>query len=84
MLTTILGLVAGTLTTIAFLPQVVKTWKSKSARDLSLGMYLIFCSGVMLWLVYGILRSDLPVIVANGATLILALIILYFKLVYKN
>ncbi|MDZ7691728.1 MAG: SemiSWEET transporter [Balneolaceae bacterium] len=84
MLTTILGLLAGTLTTIAFVPQVIKTWKSKSAKDLSLGMYLIFCSGVVLWFIYGILTSDLPVMLANGVTLVLAMSILYFKLVYDD
>ncbi len=84
MLTTILGLIAGTLTTIAFIPQAVKTWKTKSAKDLSLGMYLIFCCGVLLWMLYGILISDLPVILANGATLVLALSILYFKLAYND
>src|SRR5688572_13677456 len=49
----ILGLVAGALTTAAFLPQVIKTWKSRSAKDLSLGMFSLFCLGVAMWLVYG-------------------------------
>jgi MtN3 and saliva related transmembrane protein len=80
----IIGLAAGFCTTIAFLPQVIKTWKTKSAKDLSLGMYLIFCTGVLLWLTYGILISDLPIILTNLATLILAVSILYFKLSYKN
>ena len=84
MLTTIIGLLAGALTTIAFLPQAIKTWKTKSAKDISLGMYLIFCSGVILWLIYGILTSDLPVILANAVTLVFALSILYFKLLYND
>jgi MtN3 and saliva related transmembrane protein len=50
----LLGLFAGGCTTIAFLPQVIKTWKSRSAKDLSLSMFSIFCLGVALWLVYGI------------------------------
>jgi len=81
---TIIGLAAGFCTTLAFLPQALKTWRSKSAKDLSLGMYLIFCTGVALWLTYGILISDLPIIITNVVTLILALSILYFKLTFKD
>lgn len=80
----ILGLVAATLTTIAFVPQVVKTWKTKSAKDLSLGMYSIFCTGVILWLIYGIIRADIPIIAANTVTLSLTLMLLYFKLFYRD
>lgn len=80
----LLGLTAATLTTIAFIPQVIKTWKTKSADDLSLGMYSIFCTGVLLWLIYGILIEDIPVIAANTVTLILALTILFFKFFYKE
>lgn len=83
-LMTLIGLAAGFCTTAAFLPQVIKTWKSKSAKDLSLGMYSIFCTGVLLWLIYGILISDLPIIMANAITLILAVSILFFKLTFKN
>lgn len=79
---TIIGLVAGTLTTIAFLPQLTMTWKSKSAKDVSLGMFLIFCSGVLLWLIYGILIDALPIILTNTATLILSGAILMLKLKY--
>lgn len=81
---TIIGLAAGFCTTVAFLPQALKTWRSKSAKDLSLGMYLIFCTGVALWLTYGILISDLPIILTNVVTLLLALSILYFKLTFKD
>lgn len=83
-LTIFLGLVAGTLTTIAFVPQVIKTLKSKSAGDLSLGMYALFCTGVLMWLIYGIIIEDIPVIAANAVTLSLALVILYFKIVYED
>lgn len=81
---TLLGLAAASLTTIAFVPQVLKTWKSKSAKDLSLGMYLIFTTGVILWLIYGILKPDLPIIVANVVTLSLTLVLLYFKVFYRD
>lgn len=80
----LLGLAAGALTTIAFVPQVIRTWKTKSAHDLSLGMYSILCTGVLLWLIYGLIIEDIPIIVANAVTLSLALIILYFKITYKE
>jgi MtN3 and saliva related transmembrane protein len=82
--TQVIGLAAGSLTTVAFLPQVIKTWRSGSAKDLSLGMFSFFCLGVLLWLVYGILTKDIPVIAANLATLVLASTILYFKLRFKD
>lgn len=79
---TLLGLLAGTLTTIAFFPQLLKTWRSKSAADVSLGMLVTFCIGVFLWLVYGILLGALPIILANLVTLVLAGLILALKLRY--
>lgn len=81
-LITLIGLVAGGLTTIAFLPQVVKTWQSKSAKDISLGMFLTFCIGVFLWIIYGFFVNDLPVIIANVLTLVFASTILFFKFKY--
>jgi len=80
----LLGLAAGMLTTIAFLPQVIKTWRSRSAKDLSLGMFSLFCLGVAMWLAYGILVQDLPVIAANMLTLMLASTLLFFKLRFKE
>jgi MtN3 and saliva related transmembrane protein len=80
---TVLGLAAAALTTIAFFPQLVKTWKTKSTKDISLGMFSAFCVGVLLWFVYGISISDLPVTIANLLIFIQALIILMFKLKYK-
>jgi MtN3 and saliva related transmembrane protein len=82
--TQILGLVAGACTTIAFLPQVLKTWKSRSAKDLSLGMFSFFCFGVLLWLIYGIMDNNVPVIAANLLTLMLASTLLFFKLRFKD
>jgi MtN3 and saliva related transmembrane protein len=84
MSTFILGLLAASLTTIAYVPQVVKTWKSKSSKDLSLKMLLAFCVGVCLWLLYGILEKDTPIIVANSITLLLACTLLFFKFKFKN
>ena len=79
-----MGLVAGVLTTISFVPQVVKTWRSKSAKDLSWSMFLLFWTGVLLWLIYGIAIDNIPIIIANAFTLILASIILYFKARFKT
>lgn len=79
-----LGYLAGTLTTIAFVPQLVKIWRSKSADDVSLAMFLIFTTGVTLWLLYGLLIGAWPVIVANAVTLVLACAILVLKLRYRT
>lgn len=80
---TLIGLMAGSLTTISFLPQAIKTWRSKSARDISLAMFLSFCFGVILWIIYGSLTHDIPVLLTNMVTLVLAGSILFFKLKYK-
>ncbi|NJN57795.1 MAG: SemiSWEET transporter [Leptolyngbyaceae cyanobacterium SL_5_9] len=82
--TTVLGLVAGALTTIAYLPQLIKTWKSKSAEDLSWSMLITLCIGIVLWLIYGTYVHDLPVILANVVTLMLSSIILVLKLRYSR
>jgi MtN3 and saliva related transmembrane protein len=80
----LIGILAGTLTTIAFLPQVIKTWRTKSAKGLSLGMFSVFCTGVSLWLIYGFLIHDLPMILANIITLVLAITLLVFKFRFKD
>ena len=82
--TTILGFLAGFLTTISFFPQVVKTWKSRSASDLSLGMFSCFSVGVICWLVYGLLLQEMPMIFWNAVTLVLVLIILFMKLKFNS
>lgn len=78
-----IGFIAAILTTVSFLPQVIQVWKTKSTKDISLGMFSIFSLGVLLWLIYGILIQDWIVFMANLITLILASIILNFKLKYK-
>lgn len=77
-----IGFVAGTLTTISFIPQVLKTWKDKSAKDISLTMFLLFSIGILLWLIYGLGKNELPIIVPNFVTLVLASTILGFKFKY--
>ncbi len=80
---TLLGIAAGSLTTLAFLPQVLKIWRTRSTHDISLVMFLLFNTGLVLWLIYGVRIGSWPIIIANTVTLLLALIILYFKLRYK-
>jgi MtN3 and saliva related transmembrane protein len=79
-LTSAIGFIAASLTTIAFVPQVRKVWRTRSAKDVSLGMYSLFTLGVAMWLVYGILIHAWPVIVANVITLLLAGAVLVMKL----
>ncbi len=81
--TTALGFAAATLTTAAFLPQAVKTWRTRQTRDISLGMFSVLCLGICLWLAYGFLRDDVPLVIGNAITLVLAGTILAFKLKYK-
>lgn len=75
-----IGLVAAVLTTFAFLPQVIQTWRSGSTEGLNLPMLLVLATGVALWLLYGIGTSQLPVALANGATLVLVSVLLFLKL----
>jgi MtN3 and saliva related transmembrane protein len=81
-LTTAIGFLAAMGTTLSFLPQALKIIKTKDTKSISLSMYILFVSGVFLWLIYGVLRQDVPVIIANAVTLILASLILYFKIKY--
>jgi MtN3 and saliva related transmembrane protein len=75
-----IGLVAAALTTFAFLPQVIQTWRSGSTAGLNLSMLLVLSTGVALWFVYGIGIGEMPVILANGATLVLVAVLLGLKL----
>ena len=78
-----LGTVAGFFTTIAFLPQVLKVWRSRSARDISLGMYAILLVGIVCWVAYGWILSIWPVIIANAVTLVLVALIIAMKLRWR-
>ncbi len=77
------GLVAGLLTSIASLPQVIKTWKSRHARDLSIWQPLLLSVGVALWLIYGMLISDVPLILANITPLVCNLLLTAMKIRFK-
>lgn len=79
----IVGYVAGALTTLSFVPQVVKACKMRETRDLSLAMLVLFAVGVILWTLYGIWVGSVPIIVANIITFALILVLLGLKLWYK-
>lgn len=76
----LIGYMAATLTTASFLPQAILTLKTRDTEALSLGMYSLFTSGVLLWLVYGIYLANPAIIAANAITLLLAMLILGFKI----
>ena len=80
--TNLLGFTAASLTTVAFLPQVIQVWRSRSTRDISLPMLITFIAGITLWLIYGLLVNAAPIYMANAITLGLNLAILRFKLKY--
>ncbi len=76
----IVGSIAAFLTTLAFVPQVIKIWRSRSAKDISLPMYVVFTTGVALWLAYGVMLGAMPIIIANCITLLLTLAVVVMKL----
>jgi len=76
----LIGYMAAALTTASFLPQAILTLKTRDTDSLSLGMYSMFTSGVLMWLIYGIYLSNLAIILANAVTLLLASMILGFKI----
>ena len=79
----ILGFAAGFLTTIAFVPQVVKIWRSKQARDVSLPAFATFTVGIATWIVYGVVKEAPPIVVWNVVTMVLAIAILVMKVRYR-
>lgn len=80
----ILGMTAGSISAITFLPQVIKTWKTKSAADISLLMFAFATISVIMWLVYGIILKNIPIIFTNSMVLIFSLIMLYFKFRFRS
>ncbi len=80
---TIIGLAAATLTVVSLFPQLLKVWKTRSTKDISMGMFALLCTSLLLWLIYGIFNLDLPIILSNSFAFIQALVILIFKAKYK-
>ena len=81
--TVLVGYIAGTLTTIAFIPQVSRAWKLKETRDISLAMLVLFAAGVLLWTVYGIAVAAPPIIAANVVTFLFILVLVGLKMKYR-
>jgi len=79
----IVGLAAGTLTTLSFIPQILKSWRTKSTKDLSLAWLLTLFFGVLFWVLYGYLINEVPIMLANGIGIFLISIGIYLKLKYK-
>lgn len=82
-LETIIGLWAAGCTTFGLLPQLTRAWRTKRTSDISLNMYLIFTAGIILWLIYGIMIDEMPIILANSFSLVFSLTIVILKLKYK-
>ena len=82
-LTDLFGYAAAILTTVAFFPQVWKSWRTRDLSGVSLTMYGLFTAGVALWLAYGVLLGSWPIIVANGVTLALASVVLALKMKHR-
>ena len=78
-----LGLIGAILTTVSFLPQLIKVFKTRSTKDISAGMFALFVTDFFVWLIYGILIKDIPLIIANSFALGEAITILIFKIIYK-
>lgn len=78
-----LGFFAAFCTTLAFVPQAYRVWKTKSTKDISLSMFIIFTTGVASWLLYGLIINNFPLILANAITLALSIFILIYKLIFK-
>jgi MtN3 and saliva related transmembrane protein len=79
-LTDLIGTLAGILSTLAFLPQAVQVWRTQSTKDLSMGMYVLYTSGLVFWSIYGFMLDSWPLILTEGFTLILSLYIVWMKL----
>lgn len=80
----VLGLVAAVLTTSGFLPQIIKTWKTKDVSSLSLPMYLVLCTGMVLWLIYGVLTNSFALVAANTVSSSLTFLLVVFILKYRK
>ena len=80
----IVGAAGGIVSSVTFLPQVIKIWKTKSAKDLSMGTLLFLVLNVSLWLLYGILTNLYPIIITNGIVLSMVFMMVYFKLTFKE
>ncbi|WP_409416321.1 SemiSWEET family sugar transporter [Flavobacterium sp. PS2] len=82
--TNIIGLVAGICVTVAVIPQIIKVWKSKKVKNVSLTMFSTLTLGIFLWVVYGFLKKDYPIMITNSISLFLNLLMIYFISKYEK
>jgi len=80
----IIGMIAGACTTVSFVPQIIKILRTKHVRDISLMMYTVLTTGILLWLIYGIFLEEIPIILANAVAFILCLLVIIMKLAYRG
>lgn len=80
MVTDFIGFIGGACTTLSFIPQVLLVWRSRSTKDISLGMYSVFVLGVFLWLIFGVMTKSWPIVISNMITLFLSGSILFMKI----
>lgn len=80
----IIGLFAGTCVTISVIPQILKVWRTKKVKAISLKTFSILTFGIGVWIVYGILKNDLPIIITNGVSFCLNLLMVYFIIYYEK
>lgn len=80
----LIGLFAGTCVTISVIPQIVKVWKTKKVKAISLLTFSVLTFGIMVWIIYGVLKNDLPIIITNSISLFLNLIMVYFIIYYEK
>lgn len=80
----LMGIMAGVFTTCSFIPQIIKIFKTKNVRDISLHMYIVLTTGIFLWLIYGIFIEELPIIIANSVGFLLCLTVLVLKFLYRK
>jgi MtN3 and saliva related transmembrane protein len=83
-ITDVVGLFAGICVTISVIPQILKVWKTKKVRQISLLTFSVLTFGIAIWVVYGILKNDLPIIITNSISLLLNLIMVYFIIYYEK
>ena len=81
--TVLIGYLAGTLTTVSFLPQVIRSYKTRSTHDISFKMLLLFGAGMLLWTIYGFLVNSMPIIAANVITFALVVVLMAMKVKYN-
>ncbi|MEO8238146.1 MAG: SemiSWEET transporter [Flavobacterium sp.] len=80
----LIGLFGGICVTVSVIPQIIKVWKTKKVKAISLLTFSILTFGIMVWIIYGILKNDWPIIITNSVSFLLNLIMIYFIIYYEK